>query len=155
MLGANNQGWPHCGEIDIMENIGKFEDQGTCHGSLHGPGYSGGHCLGGQYVLPNGDRFKNGYHIFAVLWEKDSVQFYCDGHLYETRTPRDLPAGNEGWVYNHPFFLILNFAVGGNWPGDPDDTTKFPQQMLVDYVRVYSRNPPSKKPKLAAMQGQP
>jgi hypothetical protein len=149
MLGANSRGWPGCGEIDIMENIGKYSDQGTCHGSLHGPGYSGEHCLTGHYVLPNQGRFKEGYHIFAVLWEKDSIQFYCDGQLYEKRTPGDLPAGNDGWVYNHPFYLILNLAVGGNWPGNPDASTSFPQKMKVDYVRVYQKLPSTPTPPAA------
>ena len=138
MIGDNGLGWPKCGEIDIMENIGKDKDMGTCHGSMHGPGYSGGQCLTGHYVLPDGKKLKDGYHIFAVLWEKDSVQFYSDGQLYETRTPADLPAGTE-WVYNHSFFIILNLAIGGYWPGNPDGTTLFPQTMKVDYVRVYQK----------------
>ena len=66
------------------------------------------------------------------------VRFYVDGVLYETRTPADVPAGHV-WVYDHPFFVILNVAVGGNFPGSPDGTTTFPQTMKVDYVRVYKR----------------
>jgi beta-glucanase (GH16 family) len=138
MLGADigQTGWPGCGEIDIMENIGK--EPGTTHGSLHGPGYSGGNPLTASYDLPGGAKLADGYHVFAVEWETEVVRFYVDDTLYETRTPTDVPAGKT-WVYDHPFFLLLNVAVGGGWPGDPDDTTTFPQTMLVDYVRVYER----------------
>jgi beta-glucanase (GH16 family) len=137
MLG-NNIGtvdWPNCGEIDIMENIGKEPDK--VHGTIHGPGYSGENGLGGSYTLPSG-KFGDDFHIFAVEWEPSAVRFYVDGNLYETRTPADLPAGKT-WVYDHPFFILLNLAVGGGWPGNPDRTTVFPQQMLVDYVKVYGR----------------
>jgi beta-glucanase (GH16 family) len=76
--------------------------------------------------------------VYAVEWEPDVIRFYVDDHLYATRTPADLPRDAK-WVYDHPFFIILNVAVGGDWPGNPDVTTKFPQSMLVDYVRVYKR----------------
>jgi beta-glucanase (GH16 family) len=128
-------GWPACGEIDIMENIGV--EPGTVHGTIHGPGYSGEHPLGAPYALPSGN-VADDFHAFAVEWEPKEIRFYVDGHLYETRTTADLPAGTR-WVFDHPFFLILNVAVGGGWPGNPDASTKFPQEMLVDYVRVYSR----------------
>jgi beta-glucanase (GH16 family) len=137
MLG-NNIGtvdWPDCGEIDIMENVGKEPDK--VHGTIHGPGYWGGNGLGGSYTLPSG-KFAHGFHIFAVEWEPSAIRFYVDGHLYETRTPADLPAG-KAWVFDHPFFILLNVAVGGDWPGNPDGTTAFPQRMLVDYVKVYAR----------------
>jgi beta-glucanase (GH16 family) len=129
-------GWPACGEIDIMENVG-FEPA-TIHGTIHGPGYSGGKSLGAPYALSSGN-VADDFHVFAVEWEPKEIRFYVDGQLYETRTPADLPAGTR-WVFDHPFFVILNVAVGGGWPGNPDASTKFPQQMLVDYVRVYSRN---------------
>jgi beta-glucanase (GH16 family) len=137
MLGDDipTAGWPACGEIDIMENVG-FEPA-TVHGTIHGPGYSGGKSLGAPYVLPSGD-VAGDFHVFAVEWEPKEIRFYVDGHLYETRTPADLPAGAR-WVFDHPFFLIMNVAVGGKWPGNPDASTKFPQEMMVDYVRVYSR----------------
>jgi len=127
--------WPACGEIDIMENIGR--EPATVHGTIHGPDYSGDKSLGAPYVVPSGN-VADDFHVFAVEWEPKEIRFYVDGHLYETHTPSDLPAGAR-WVFDHPFFLILNVAVGGKWPGDPDASTKFPQQMLVDYVRVYSR----------------
>jgi beta-glucanase (GH16 family) len=138
MLGADiaTAGWPACGEIDIMENIGK--EPGIVHGTLHGPGYSGAQSIGASFSLPAGQRFADGFHDFAVEWEPSVVRWYVDGRLYQTRTARDLAAGQR-WVFDHPFFVILNVAVGGSWPGNPDATTTFPQRMLVDHVRVYSR----------------
>ena len=134
-------GWPTCGEIDIMENIGR--EPSTVHGSMHGPGYSREHPLTASYTLSPDNtgkpsRFADGFHIFAVEWEPDQVRFYVDGNLYATQTKADLPAGTR-WVFDHPFFILLNVAVGGNWPGSPDASTVFPQRMLVDYVRVYER----------------
>lgn len=123
--------WPACGEIDIMENVGS--EPAIVHGSLHGPGYSGSD----TYALPRG-HFTEGFHIFAVEWESRAVRFYVDGKLYATRTPVALPAG-QTWPFDHPFFILLNLAVGGTMPGSPSDSTAFPQRMLVDYVRVYSR----------------
>jgi beta-glucanase (GH16 family) len=139
MLGNDigSAGWPTCGEIDIMENIGKEPD--TVHGTVHGPGYSGGAGIGAPSKIASG-RFADGYHVFAIEWEKEVIRWYVDGKLYQTRTPKDLPAGKK-WVYDHPFFIILNLAVGGQWPGDPDGTTTFPQTLKVDYVRVYDRAP--------------
>ncbi|HVO80669.1 MAG TPA: glycoside hydrolase family 16 protein [Terriglobales bacterium] len=138
MLGTDisTSGWPRCGEIDIMENIGK--EPSTVHGTVHGPGYSGGNGIGAPFSLPDGQRFADKFHVFTVLWDPQSVEFQVDGHAYKRVTPADLPSGTQ-WVYGHPFFLLLNVAVGGNWPGYPDSTTRFPQRMLIDWVRVYSR----------------
>jgi len=138
MLGNNigSAGWPTCGEVDIMENIGK--EPSIVHGSLHGPGYSGGNPLGQAYTLPNGGKYADGFHVFAIEWELNVMRFYIDDILYGTKTPADAPSGAR-WVYDHPFYLLLNVAVGGTWPGAPDATTVFPQMMLADYVRVYSR----------------
>jgi beta-glucanase (GH16 family) len=119
-----------------MENIGK--EPTLVHGTIHGPGYSGANGLGGSYGLPGNPRFADDFHVFAVEWEPKAIRFYVDDHLYETRTPADIPQGTK-WVYDHPFFIILNVAVGGDWPGNPDETSVFPQAMLVDYVRVYQR----------------
>jgi beta-glucanase (GH16 family) len=137
MLGSDidQAGWPACGEIDIMENIGR--EPSTVHGTIHGPGYSGAQGIGAPFSLPSG-RFADDYHLFAVEWEPNAIRFYVDTALYATRTPADLPP-NTQWVYNKPFFILLNVAVGGSWPGSPDATTVFPQTMAVDYVRVYSR----------------
>lgn len=128
-------GWPACGEIDVMESVGSQTDK--IQGSLHGPGYSGSHPVTSAYSLPRG-RFSDSFHIFAVEWEPQVVRFYVDDKLYATRTPSDLPAGRR-WVYDHPFFVLLDLAVGGNFPGSPGNSTVFPQRMLVDYVRVYKR----------------
>lgn len=138
MLGndIDQAGWPACGEIDVMENIGK--EPSIAHGTIHGPGYSGADGIGSPYALPDGKHFSDSFHVFAVEWEPKAIRFYVDDALYATRTPAELPAGKK-WVYDHPFFLILNLAVGGDWPGYPDATTVFPQTMQVDYVRAYSK----------------
>lgn len=143
MLGTDidKPGWPDCGEIDIMENIGK--EPALVHGTIHGPEYSGANGIGAPYALPDGHSFADDFHVFAVEWEPKAIRFYVDDHLYKTLTPADLPNGTK-WVYDHPFFILLNVAVGGGWPGSPDATTVFPQTMLVDYVRVYQ---PAKTPK--------
>ena len=143
MLGndISKVGWPKCGEIDIMENIGK--EPSIIHGTIHGPGYSGTHGITSSYSLNQNEVFADSFHTFAVEWEPNVIRFYCDNVLYRTLTSTDVPEGTT-WVYNHPFFLLLNVAVGGNWPGSPDATTKFPQVMLVDYVRVYQRKSSAK-----------
>jgi beta-glucanase (GH16 family) len=128
-------GWPACGEIDVMENADI--ETSTIYGSIHGPGYSASNAVTSGFTLPQG-RFSDGFHVFAVEWGPGAIRFYVDDSLYATRTPADLPKGAR-WVYDHPFFLILNLAVGGKWPRSPDRSQDFPQRMLVDYVRVYSR----------------
>lgn len=128
--------WPECGEIDIMELVGSKPS--TVLGTIHGPGHSGSGGISAYFNLPKGKQFSDDFHVFATEWEKNVVRFYVDGKLYGKVTPRDLPK-NARWVYDHPFNVILNLAVGGNLPGNPDDTTEFPQQMVVDYVKVYSR----------------
>ncbi|GHB78296.1 MULTISPECIES: ricin-type beta-trefoil lectin domain protein [Streptomyces] len=125
-------GWPNSGEIDIMENVG-FEPS-TVHGTLHGPGYSGSGGIGAAYSLPGGQAFADAFHTFAIDWSPDAVTWSVDGNVYQRRTPADL--GGRQWVFNKPFFLILNLAVGGYWPGDPDGSTSFPQQLVVDEVKV-------------------
>lgn len=133
MLGANidEVPWPQCGEIDIMEQRG--QEPNINHGSLHGPGYSAGNAKTKSYTNLNG-RFDNEYHVYAVEWGKDFIDFFVDDFLYQRITPKDLTGE---WVYNHPFFLILNVAVGGNFVGFPTGGTPFPQSLVVDYVRVY------------------
>ena len=135
MLGTNitSAGWPACGEIDIMENIGR--EPSTNHGSVHGPGYSGGNSVTGLFTLPGGARFSDDFHVFAIEWAPGTVRFSVDGTVYKTVTPASLPAGAPS-VLDNSFFLILNVAVGGTFPGGPDASTQFPQQMMVDYVRV-------------------
>ncbi len=136
MLGANIDavGWPRCGEIDVMENIGR--EPFTVHGTMHGPGYSGGSGIGGSFV--SAESFADGYHVFTVEWISAEIRWLVDEKEYRRAGTGSLPAGAV-WAFDHPFFLLLNVAVGGAWPGDPDESTVFPQQMLVDYVRVYRR----------------
>jgi beta-glucanase (GH16 family) len=129
-------GWPECGEIDVMEYLG--QEPTTATGTIHGPRDGGS---------PNAD-YKPGrsvvhttplaqeFHTYGVQWLPGSIQFYFDGRLYWSITAADLSAGSR-WVFDHPFFLVLNIAVGGKWPGSPDASTTFPQALLVDYVRVY------------------
>ncbi len=135
MLGGNidSLGWPQCGEIDILENIGR--EPAIAHGTLHGPGYSGAGGISGADTLSSGV-YADDFHVFAVAWRPNEIRWYVDGRQYHRMTPADLPAGTK-WVFDHPFFLLLNVAVGGGWPGDPDASSTFPQQMVVDYVRAY------------------
>jgi beta-glucanase (GH16 family) len=135
LLGTNidEVGWPQSGEIDILENIGR--EPATAHGTAHGPGYSGGQAVGSGIDIQEG-KLADDFHVYAIEWSPGEIRWYFDETNYFTLTPDDLPANSE-WVYDHPFFVILNAAVGGNWPGSPDETTTFPQTMTVDYVRVY------------------
>ncbi len=138
MLGADIDavGWPQCGEIDVMEHIGR--EPTAIHGTLHGPGYSGSGGQGIGATVADGRPIADAFHTFAVEWDPAAIRWYVDGRQYFSRTPSDLPAGTR-WVFDHDFFVLLNVAVGGSWPGNPDATTTFPQEMLVDYVRAYRR----------------
>lgn len=139
LLGSDFEtvGWPACGEIDIMEYRG--QEPSIVHGSIHGPGYSGGDAVTGRYNLV-GDGFDDGFHVFAVDWDPDRISWSVDETRYQTVTRSDLPSGAP-WVFDGPFFVILNVAVGGNFVGSPDGGTSFPQTMLVDWVRVYRQEP--------------
>ena len=128
MLGGNN--WPTTGEIDIMEHVGK--DPTTTYGTVHGPGYSGAEGIGGNRNL--GVPLSDAFHNYSVEWSPNLIVWFVDGSEYFRVTPASL--GGDQWVFDHAFFMILNVAVGGYWPGYPDGTTQFPQTMLVDYVRV-------------------
>lgn len=133
MLGANidEVAWPQCGEIDIMEYRG--QEPNLIHGSLHGPGYSGGAAVTKSFGFTN-NRFDVDFHIFAVEWGDGYIDYYVDDTLYQRLRPEDV---NGEWVYDNPFFIILNVAVGGNYVGFPTTQTPFPQTMQVDYVKVY------------------
>ncbi len=131
MLGEDfpRVGWPESGEIDIMENIG---DPSIVYGTVHGPGYSGANGVGSSREMDIS--LSEDFHVYAVEWAPEKIQWYVDEVEFHTVTPLDVPGQ---WVYDHEFFILLNLAVGGNWPGYPEDSTVFPQQLLVDYVRVY------------------
>lgn len=133
--------WPACGEMDIMENIGS--QPSTNHGSIHGTGFTGA-AIGTQYELPNGQKFSSGFHTFGILWSPRLIRFYVDNpaNVYATYTPASLPEGAVWPFDSGKFFFLLNVAVGGSWPGPPAKATVFPQEMLVDYVRVYAEPAP-------------
>ena len=133
MLGTsfNGRNWPQAGEIDVMEYRG--HQISVVHATVHGPQYSGGNGLSAPYNLPTGN-FSDGFHTFTVLWEPASMRFAVDGAVYHSLTPKQIPSGSE-WVFDQPFFVLLNVAVGGAFPGPPDASTAFPQEMIVDYVR--------------------
>jgi beta-glucanase (GH16 family) len=133
MLGADidNNPWPGAGEIDIMEYRG--QNPTVVLGTVHGPGYSAGQSISKSYELTN-DRFDTGFHVFGIEWGPEYINFYVDDVLYNQITPADVPGE---WVFNKPFFLLVNLAVGGSFVGSPNNETVFPQTLLVDYVRVY------------------
>jgi beta-glucanase (GH16 family) len=137
LLGSNffsdKTPWPNCGEIDIMEHVGK--DPNKAYSTIHAPAYNGGGGIGSP--LDIGQDFAAGFHTFGVDWDNQHFAFSIDGNAFFTIDRATTEATRGPWVYDHPFFIILNNAVGGDWPGAPDATTRLPQQMVVDYVRVY------------------
>ncbi|ACL69182.1 family 16 glycosylhydrolase [Halothermothrix orenii] len=140
MLGTDidENPWPACGEIDIAEVIGNTPN--IVHGTIHGPisTYTG---ISAGYILPDGKKFSDDFHIFALEWDEDELEFYVDDVLYHVVNKDEV--GGQEWVYDKPLFFILNVAVGGNLPGYPDGTTEFPQTMEVDYIRVYEDKDPA------------
>ena len=153
MLGSKffEVGWPACGEIDIMENLGG--QPRTIHASLHGPEYSKDLAETASYSI-RGVPFRDNFHLFALDWEPSRIRISVDNTVYLDITARGL-GPDRTWVFNEPFFVILNVAVGGLWPGYPDATTVFPQRMVVDYVRVYERtNAPQPCLRIETFEGQ-
>ena len=138
LLGDDSNGaevWPQIGEIDIMEYVGSHPTK--VFGTVHGPGYSGGESISKSFEL-EADRFDTGFHIFGIEWGPDYINYYVDDVLYNQITPEDVTGE---WVFNGgPFYIIINMAVGGALPGSPNEETVFPQNMLVDYVRVYNKS---------------
>ncbi len=139
MLGENitDIGWPACGEIDIMELLGHESHviHGTAHWGNQGDGFS--QFTGNAYGLPGGARFEDEFHVFSIVWENNSIEWYLDDQLYHSINASTV--GNFDYPFNRPFFFIFNIAVGGNWPGYPDASTQFPQRMFVDYIRVFQK----------------
>ncbi|MFT4114106.1 family 16 glycosylhydrolase [Silvibacterium sp.] len=129
--------WPACGEIDIMESVSKTPT--INYGSVHGTGFTGT-SITSMYQLPGGAQFAEGFHTFGILWSPKEVRFYVDdpSKPYAIDKPSDLQGGGIWPFDTRKFFLLLNLAVGGDWPGAPGRNSSFPQEMLVDYVRVYS-----------------
>ena len=139
--------WPNCGEIDIMEVIGASPV--TAYGTAHGPGYSGANGIGGSLTLSSGS-YDASYHVFSVDWSPNQIVWAIDGTAYKTLTSAQIPSGTT-WVFNNsPFFILLNLAVGGYWPGNPDGTTAFPAKYTIDYVRVYGIPPTAPAPGTAS-----
>jgi beta-glucanase (GH16 family) len=137
MLGSNisSVGWPKCGEIDIMELIGKNPKQVV--GSFHWQKSDGSEgTVNNSHTLSSGD-FSQKFHVFSLIWSRDSLKILVDDTPYEKASRQNLSNGT--YPFDNPFFLIFNVAVGGDWPGPPDNTTDFPQRMFVDYVRVFQK----------------
>jgi beta-glucanase (GH16 family) len=124
--------WPECGEMDVMEIIGS--DSSVLNGTLHGPWPTAPHGIGSELELPT--PLTAGFHTYGVEWEPERVSFLLDGSTYATVSSADLAPGDP-WPFQHPNFLLLNLAVGGDWPGSPDASTGFPARMLVDWVHIY------------------
>lgn len=137
LLGIPMEGqiWPEIGEIDIMELRGQAPT--VVASTVHGPGYSAGNGISKDYRLTE-SRFDTDFHVFAAEWFESKIDFYVDGILYHSIKKEDIESRGKEWVYNDPFFLILNVAVGGGYVGPPNSSTRFPQTMTIDYVRVYS-----------------
>jgi beta-glucanase (GH16 family) len=137
MLPQNNTygGWPRSGEIDIMEMVG--HEPSKVHGTIHyGPG-PGSIQKGSSYSLPSAT-FNDEFHVFSLEWKENLLKWYVDNNLFLTVNKADL--GSNNYPFNEDFYFIINLAVGGNWPGNPDATTAFPQWLIVDYLRVYKEN---------------
>jgi len=139
MLGNNisSVNWPACGEIDIMELIGKNPKQ--VHGSLHWKKQDESEGSFTKTYSLSSDDFSQKFHVFSLIWNRDSLKILVDNKVYASASRQDIAQPNP-YPFDQPFFLIFNVAVGGSWPGPPDSSTQFPQRMFVDYVRVFQKN---------------
>jgi len=150
LLGNNvtTVSWPACGEMDVLERVNAPGSPDWNAGSIHGTGFIGGNGqhsgLGVDYYFPNPQTAGSAFHTYGMMWAPGSVQYYIDdpSNVYAAFTPSSLIPLDDSAVW--PFdggqgsFIIINVAIGGNWPGPPDGTTPFPSEMLVDYVRIYT-----------------
>jgi beta-glucanase (GH16 family) len=138
MLGSNisQVNWPNCGEIDIMEQLGHMP--ATAYGTLHWgpPGATSSTSTSKEYTLPTGDFYEK-FHVFTMLWEENSIKLLIDDQQFFSAGSSNVT--NTAYPFNSPFFFICNVAVGGNWPGSPDNTTVLPQRLFVDYIRVFQK----------------
>lgn len=131
-------GWAASGEIDIMELLG--QEPNRVYGTLHYGGEPPANVnTGSSFALTN-NSFASDFHVFTLEWEENEMRWYIDDYLYATQTEWHTNGQPYPAPFDKRFHLILNIAVGGNWPGYPDDTTVFPQQMVVDWIRVYKKN---------------
>lgn len=126
-------GWPRSGEIDLMEVVG--HEPNKTHGTLHYGSGPGSIQYNRSYTLPGNATFNDEFHVFSIEWKQDQIKWFVDGNLFSTANKADF--GTNNYPFNEEFYLIINLAVGGNWPGNPDATTTFPQWLIVDYLRVY------------------
>lgn len=134
-LGSNitKVGWPAAGEIDAMEVIGSAPS--VIHGTVHGANRNGA-AYSVQQTYDVKENLNNAFHIFAVDWTPTQIQFSLDGHVYGVTTKSAVSkAGN--WAFDQPFYLLINLAIGGDWPGSPTAKTTWPQRYIIDWVRVY------------------
>ncbi|TVQ07858.1 MAG: glycosyl hydrolase family protein [Balneolaceae bacterium] len=125
--------WPQSGEIDIMELVGHLPHR--VHGTVHyGPTWPNNLERGGVFTRSEGD-FSDDFHVYSIIWQPNRIRWFVDGQLYFLVNPNNLAP--HPWPFDQDFHMLLNVAVGGTWPGNPDSTTEFPQEMVIDYVRVY------------------
>lgn len=142
MLGAKfpaEQGWPAAGEIDIMEFLGHMPNR--LHGTVH---YGSGPGENYRYKsfnldVPGSEPLSDDFHLYSIDWRRDTIDWLFDGERYGRFTASDAAESGQAYPFNAPHYLLLNLAVGGNWPGEPDSTTVFPQEFVIDYVRIYQR----------------
>ncbi|MFF9689425.1 discoidin domain-containing protein [Streptomyces sp. NPDC014623] len=127
--------WPYNGEIDIMEILGK--DVKTAYSTVHAPAYNGGGGIGAPYTLPGNADFSDDFHTWVADWNSKGITYSLDGRTVLTLDKEQVEQTRGPWIFDHPHYLILNLAVGGDWPGPTDAGTPFPARMLVDHVRVY------------------
>ncbi len=139
MLGQDidRAGWPRCGEIDVMEILG--HDPAVVHATVHGPGYCGSAGVTASHRAPAS--LAAAFHVYSLAWEPGRIRWYLDDQMYATVTPDNLRG--RPWVFGHDFYLLINVAVGGTFPGNPDTSLTFPRTMLIDYIRHYTKPSPS------------